>query len=132
MKIKKIVINELIKLIIVGIIILIILKIVFYKESMTTILIASLGIFYLFALPGYFIMLYWREKIDFIERIVIGTGIAAGLLGIISFLLGVFNINLFIVGYIYPIMIILISIILNFKKNIENEEDMTESKLKSD
>jgi len=51
---------------------LIIFKIAFYKENLVVLFRSVLSIFWIFVLPGYFILVYWKEKIGFMERFIIG------------------------------------------------------------
>ena len=73
---------------------LLIFKIAFYKEAIAVLLRTLASIFWLFALPGYFIMLYWHEKLNFLERFIIGTIAAASAIGIASYYLGIFGLNI--------------------------------------
>ena len=67
----------------------IILKALFYKEELAIVAKTALSLFWLFILPGYFAMEHWREKLGFTERVVIGTALAAAILGITSYYLGI-------------------------------------------
>lgn len=73
---------------------LLIFKIVFYKEVIAVLLRTLASIFWLFALPGYFIMLHWHEKLNFLERFIIGAIAAASAIGIASYYLGIFGLNI--------------------------------------
>ncbi len=94
----------------------IIFKIAFYKENIIILLRSVASIFWLFVLPGYFIMLYWNEKLDFIERIIIGIGFAAAIIGISSYYLGLAGLNIKFHAIILPPIIILAGIIINWRK----------------
>ena len=63
-------------------------------ENFIVLLRNVLSLFWLFVLPGYFIMFYWKEKLGFIERVVVGIGIAAGIMGGSSYYLGLAGVNL--------------------------------------
>lgn len=95
---------------------LIIFKIAFFKDSFTVLLRNVLSLFWLFALPGYFVMLYWREKISFTERFVIGIALSAAIIGIFSYYLALTGINIKYHTIILPLIIILIGIIVNLRK----------------
>lgn len=73
---------------------LLIFKIAFYRESIAALLRASASIFWLFVLPGYSIMLYWHGKLNFLERLIIGTIAAASAIGIASYYLGILGLNI--------------------------------------
>ena len=85
-------------------------KIAFYKENFIVLLRIVLSIFWLFVLPGYFIMLYWKEKIGFIERIVVGISIAAAIIGIFSYYISLAGLNLKFHAIVLPLVLILVGI----------------------
>jgi len=97
-------------------IVLISFKIAFYKENLIVLLRTVLSLFWLFVLPGYAIMLYWKEKLGFLERFVIGSILAAGLIGILSYYLGLIGLNIKYHTIIVPLIFILAGIIANIKK----------------
>ena len=99
-------------------IVLIAFKIAFYKENLAVLLRSVLSLFWLFALPGYFIMLYWKEKLGFTERFIIGTALAAGVIGILSYYLGLLGLNIKYHTIILPLVLILIGIVANIRKMI--------------
>ena len=92
-------------------------KIAFFKESMATLARSVASLFWLFAIPGYFIMLYWNEKLDFIERFVIGMFISAGMIGISSYYLGLFGLHIKYHAILLPSILILIGLIINLENN---------------
>jgi len=63
-------------------------KIIYFKEDFFIVLRVAFSLFWLFLLPGYFIMLYWAEKLDFAERIIVGSGLSAAIIGISSYYTG--------------------------------------------
>ncbi len=67
--------------------VMIVFKIVFYNESLPVIGRTVLGFFWLFVLPGYGLMLFWREKLDFLERLILGTTAAVALISLASYYL---------------------------------------------
>ena len=95
---------------------IIIFKIAFYKESFIVLLRNVLSLFWLFVLPGYFIMLYWEEKVDFIERFIIGIAFSAAIIGIFSYYIGLIGLNIKFHTIILPLLLILIGIIINLGK----------------
>ncbi len=120
MKLRKNILSELLKIGFTYIILVIILKIVFYKEPFKTILIVSLIFFYLFLIPGYFAMLYWKSRVELKERLVMGCGVSAAILGVSCYILGLFGLNIFIWSFVYPLLVVLFALIVNFKKIVEN------------
>lgn len=95
---------------------LIIFKIAFFKEGLFVLFRNVLSLFWLFALPGYFIMLYWREKLEFMERFIIGIGVAAGIIGIFSYYFGLLGFNIKYHTIILPLVVILLSFVVMLKK----------------
>lgn len=91
---------------------LIIFKIVFFNENLIVVVRTVLSLFWLFALPGYFVMLYWREKLEFIERFIIGIALSAGMIGISSYYVGLFGLNVKYHAVLLPLIIILTGFIV--------------------
>ncbi len=91
-------------------------KIAFYKESFFMLLKIVLSLFWLFLIPGYFIMLFWKERLGFVERAVIGTSFAAAIIGISSYYISLMGLNLKYHSIALPLLVIFIAIIVNFKK----------------
>lgn len=107
------------ELIYVGIIFvftLISFKIAFFKEDIITIFRTVFSLFWLFVLPGYFAMLYWQEKLEFIERFVIGIAVAAGITGIFSYYIGLIGLGIKYHLVLLPLILILIGIVMNLRK----------------
>ena len=94
-----------------------IFKIAFFIEDFIVLLRNVLSLFWLFVLPGYFILLYWREKLEFIERFVIGIALSAGIIGISSYYLGLIGLNIKYHTFVLPLALILIGIAI-IKKDI--------------
>ena len=95
---------------------LIIFKIAFYKENLIIVIRTVLSLFWLFVIPGYFIMLYWKENLGFIERIIIGIALSASVVGIFSYYHGIIGLNIKFHAIIFPILLILIGLTINLRK----------------
>ena len=95
---------------------LIIFKIAFFKENIVVLIRTVVSLFLLFALPGYFIMLYWKEKIDFLERFVVGISLSAAIIGIFSYYTGLLGLDIKYHMFLLPVVLILIGIIINIRK----------------
>ncbi len=91
-------------------------KIAFFNESLAVLIRTILSLFWLFALPGYFIMLYWKEKLGFMERFIIGIALSAGIIGIFSYYLGLIGLNIKYHTIVLPVVLILIGITVNLRK----------------
>ena len=96
---------------------LIIFKIAFYKENLVVLFRSVLSIFWIFVLPGYFILLYWKEKLSFIERFIIGIVLSAAIIGVFSYYLGLIGLNIKYHVIVLPLILILLGILINFSKN---------------
>jgi len=86
--------KEFIYLAVAFIAIIIIFKIGFYKENFITIARTAAGIFWIFVLPGFYLMYYWYEKLSFIERFIIGVVTSTAVIGISSYYFGLIGINI--------------------------------------
>jgi len=95
---------------------LIIFKIAFFKENIVVLIRTVVSLFLLFALPGYFIMFYWKEKIDFLERFVVGISLSAAIIGIFSYYTGLLGLDIKYHMFLLPVVLILIGIIINIRK----------------
>jgi len=103
----------------IGIIFLICLvafKIAFFKESFFIIIRNVLALFWLFALPGYFIMLYWEEKLNFLERFIVGITISAVIIGTVSYYVALAGLNIKYHYIILPITLIVLGMTINLYK----------------
>ncbi len=95
--------------------VMIIFKIAFFKENLIILFRNALSLFWLFVLPGYFLMLYWKEKLEFIERFIIGIALAAAIIGIFSYYLGLIGLNIKYHTIVLPLILILFGVIINFR-----------------
>jgi len=98
---------------------LIAFKIAFFKDTLIVIFRTVLSLFWLFVLPGYFLMLYWKEKLGFLERFIIGIALAAAIIGIVSYYLGLIGLNIKYHTTLLPLILILAGVIFNFRKTKE-------------
>ena len=101
---------------------IVLFKVIFYNETFVNITRLVASLFWLFVIPGYFVILYWEKKLDFIERMIIGTALGVGLDGILSYYLGLFGVNIKFHTVILPLVLILIGIFafLNFSDKKAN------------
>ena len=96
--------QELICILAIFILFLIVFSILFNKGNFTLTLRFIAVFFWLFALPGFFIMYYWHKNLDFIERLVIGTSLGFAIIGAIGYNFGLFSIKMSIQGIILPLL----------------------------
>jgi uncharacterized membrane protein len=95
---------------------LIAFKIAFFKEDIAVLLRNVLSLFWLFALPGYFITFYWKEKLGFLERFIIGIALSAAIIGISSYYIGLVGLDIKYHAIALPLILILIGIVINLRK----------------
>jgi len=95
---------------------LIAFKTAFFKENLIVIFRNVLSLFWLFVLPGYFLMLYWQEKLEFTERFIIGIVLSASIIGISSYYLGLLGLNIRYHVFLIPLILILLGAIINIRK----------------
>jgi len=102
--------KELIKVGLIYLGLLIVFILTFYKEPVLNLLRITLGIFYLYVLPGYFLTLYYKERLDFFFRTVLGVVLNTAVLLIVSYYLGILGIHLKYHMYFLPPLFILAGI----------------------
>ena len=90
------------------VLIIIVLQIVYYKENLFVNIKLAANMYWLFVLPGYCIMLYWHEEMNFGERLVYGSIAGIGLLGIITYAVGLLGTSVIFLGYIFPPLCIIL------------------------
>ncbi len=96
---------------------IVIMKIVFYRQDTVTTTRTALSLFWMLTLPGYALLYYWKEKLSFAERIVIGTAAGAAVTAIASYYLGLLGVHVKYHGTILPIaMLVAAAIIAKLKK----------------
>ena len=118
-KIKK----EAINLLVLFLLLLLIFKIVYLKENAIIILRTVLSIFWIFIIPGFYLMYYWHQKLDFVERLVIGIGLSAALIGISSYYLGLIGINIKYHTIILPSLMLGFAFFLIIKIHSKSNKD---------
>src|SRR3989344_5829700 len=113
--------KELVHISLLFLLVLFIFKIAFFKENLVVLLRTVLSLFWLFVLPGYFIMLYWKERLEFIERIVIGIALSAGVIGVFSYYLGIIGLNIKYHAVLLPLAVIIAGLIAAVNKRHRNQ-----------
>ena len=114
---KKTIIKELQYLALIFIVLLVIFKIHYYKESVIILLKLALSHFYLFIIPGYCLMLYYLKELEFYQRFVIGLGIGYGVQPLLLYLINVISeVNILKYNYYVSSAMIIFGIILGYWK----------------
>ena len=91
-----------------------IFKIAFFKESLIVLIRNVWSLFWLFVLPGYFMMFYWHAKIRLLERLIAGIFLSASIVGISSYYLGLIGFDIKYHAIILPTLLIIGAILINF------------------
>ena len=99
--------------------IIILLKIIFIKESMANILKIGASFYYLLLLPGFSLMYYWKNDLSIMERVIIAFPVSLAILGISGYYFGLIGIQLNLFTWIAPLVIILLGICINLIKSKE-------------
>jgi len=103
------------------ILVLLFLKIFYYKESLITLLKVDLAIYYLFIFPAFLILLNLMKKIPFLPRLLLSLGLGIGIESILVYYFNIlFNIPIFPYYLLFPIIVILVSLIYFIKKGKYN------------
>lgn len=98
--------KEMIYLLILLVLEITILKIIFHKESFLIVVKLALSLFWLFILPGFMIMYFFVEQLNFIERIVAGITLGMAFLGVVGYNLGVLGLLIKYQVWILPVIAI--------------------------
>lgn len=87
----------------------------YHDENLLTTARTAASLYWLFVLPGYAITLYWQEKLDFTQRIAIGTVAAMAMTGIFSYYLGLLGLKIQHQTILLPLALIAASFALSRK-----------------
>ena len=87
----------------------IVFMIIFYKTNIFITIWAVLSFLLTFVLPGFILCYLWYNKLDFIERFIIGTILGLISVGILSYNISMYlGMNIKTISVITPIIVILI------------------------
>lgn len=100
----------------------IVLKIVFYKESILTILRIIISFFWILVLPGFVLMYNWKEEMNFEERAIWSIPLSAAIIGVTSYYLGLIGFYIKYHGILLPAVFIIAGFILLNKKTNNNKQ----------
>ena len=87
-------------------------KAIFLSEDFFIVLRTVAAIFWVLVLPGFAIMLYWREELKFYERLIIGIGVGTALIGLLSYYTGLMSLHVKYHAILLPLAIILAGFIM--------------------
>lgn len=103
---------------IILIVFFIFLKVHYYKESIFVLIKLLLTNAFLFIIPGYCLMLYYLDDLDFVNRFIIGLGLGYGVQPLILYLINVIiEVNILKYNYYVSLMMILVGIFLFYLKS---------------
>ena len=108
--------NEAVKLGLVLLAVAVIIKIAFFREDIITTTRTALALFWMFALPGYALLYYWKDRLDFGERIVIGTATAAAIMAISSYYTGLLGLPVRLHGIVLPVVMLAVAYLIMKRK----------------
>ncbi|HIG98525.1 TPA: hypothetical protein HA231_03835 [Candidatus Woesearchaeota archaeon] len=91
------------------------LKLAYYREGTLTALKTAAALYWLFVIPGYAMMLHWRNRLGLAERMAMGTVAAIALTGIASYYIGLAGLKLQNQTLILPLAIIAASFLAYLK-----------------
>lgn len=109
--------GEAIRLISAAALLVVAMKLVFYRQDFIATTRAALSLFWMLTLPGYTLLYYWKEKLGFAERIVIGTAAGAAVTAVASYYLGIAGLHVKYHGIVLPAaMLTVAALIIKRKK----------------
>lgn len=106
------------------VVVIVVLKIAYYKEGFFEIIKIAAALFWLFVLPGYGLLLYWKDKLGFLERIAIGTVVAMAISGIAGYYLGLIGLKLQNQTALLPALLIAASLALYLKSSTTKDQQL--------
>ncbi len=97
--------------------------IAFYKESFTVVLRAAMSLFWLFILPGFYIMYYWVDRLSFMERFVLGILTSLAITGLAGYYLNIVLVHIKYYPYVVPFATLIVAGVLIFRKSKKNSSE---------
>ena len=91
-------------------------RLMFMAEYFFVVLRSVIAVFWLFVIPGFAVMFYWREELKFHERLIIGIGVGSVLLGLMSYYAGLLGLHVRYHAAALPSLIIIICALINLRK----------------
>jgi uncharacterized membrane protein len=88
-------------------------KLIFSDESIGVTVRVVFSYFWLFLVPGFALMYYWLERLDFLERLVIGAAVGTAAIGIGSYYLSMAGLHVKYHPFILPLVMILAAVLIN-------------------
>jgi uncharacterized membrane protein len=95
---------------------IIVFKLVYFKEDVMIVILTAVSLFWMLVIPGYFLMLYWKDKLGFFERLIVGIAVSAALVGILSYYTGIIGLHTRFHGIFLPLLLIIIGVVMSNRK----------------
>lgn len=95
----------------------IVFKIFFMKSNIVLVFRTLFAIFWLSVIPGFYLMYYFVEKINFIERLIAGTILGFAISGLFGYNLGWMGIKVNLQVILVPIAALIVAGIIILRKN---------------
>ena len=108
--------KELTVVLIIFVIILIAFKIIFRSENLFVVSRTIVAVFWLIIIPGYAITFYWKEKLRFYERFIVGIAISTSLIGLLSYYTGLIGLHVKFQTIVLPLVLIIAGFAVNLRK----------------
>ncbi len=96
------------------------LKIIFLSESIVATTRTAASLFWLFVLPGFALMYYWQEKLEFVERLIIGTVLGLAITGVVGYNISLLGINMKYHAIILPALMLAVGAVIVLKKKTDS------------
>ncbi len=89
----------------------------YYLESLFFIFKLTLAHLFLFILPGYFLILYYIDKISFSERLILGLGIGYGVQPLLLYIINIIiKVNILKFNWLVSFLMILAGFFLFYRR----------------
>ncbi len=96
--------------------------IAFFKESVGVVVKLTLSLFWLYLIPGYFLLGLASDKLDSAERVVLGIVVGLGFYGVVGYNLGLLGVRISLQRWIVPLVGIGIGTIFMIRNSRHAEE----------
>ncbi|MBW2981194.1 hypothetical protein KY360_07295 [Candidatus Woesearchaeota archaeon] len=104
--------NESKYLFLIFVLLIFIFKGLFYNEPLMNILRILISYFLVFVLPGFCLMYYWNNRLEFLERLVVGIFLQTAIVGITSYYLGLLGLHIKYHGILLPVIVIGVAVVI--------------------
>ncbi|MBW2974426.1 hypothetical protein KY366_01795 [Candidatus Woesearchaeota archaeon] len=96
---------------------LVIFKFLFLKSSFILVFRTVFSIFWLYLIPGFCLMYYFVEKMDIVERMIIGTIFGFAVSSLFGYNLGLMGIKVGVQVLLIPVSALVVSAFIIYRKS---------------